>query len=62
MCVAVYLPTGIDVRLMEGDHFRRTRLARDAREADTVSDEWLAALIGRGWQASADQSANRGQP
>ena len=29
-CVAVYLPTGIDLRLLERDGFRRTELVRDA--------------------------------
>jgi len=28
--VAVYLPTGIDLRLMEADEFRRTQLCADA--------------------------------
>ena len=28
-CVAVYLATGIDLRLLEGDDFRRTQLLRD---------------------------------
>jgi hypothetical protein len=29
-CFAVYLPTGIDLRLMEGAEFRRTQLLHDA--------------------------------
>lgn len=28
-CLAVYLPTGIDLKLMEGADFRRTQLFRD---------------------------------
>jgi hypothetical protein len=32
-CVAVYLPTGIDVRRFEGDEMRRTLL---------VTDKWFA--------------------
>jgi hypothetical protein len=38
-CLAVYLPSGIDVRLMEGDDFRRTRLMNDAVECTSMSDE-----------------------
>jgi hypothetical protein len=36
LCIAVYLSTGIDVRLMEADGFRRTRLVRDAVECGAV--------------------------
>ena len=35
VCVAVYLPIGIDMRLLEADGFRRTRLVRDAPEAES---------------------------
>jgi hypothetical protein len=40
VCLAVYLPIGVDVRLMEGMDFRRTRLVRDAIECTAVSDDW----------------------
>jgi hypothetical protein len=36
-CVAQYLASGIDLRLMKGDGFRRTQLCRDAPEADALS-------------------------
>lgn len=49
-CIAVYQAYGIDVRLMEGDGFRRTRLVRDSRGCTTLSDEWKTRLIERGWQ------------
>ena len=48
-CVVHYLPTGIDVRLLEGDDFRRTQLVRDAPETEKLSQGWRAALIERGW-------------
>ena len=49
-CIAVYLPTGIDVRLMEGADFRRTQLVRDAPEGEQLSQTWRAALVERGWE------------
>jgi hypothetical protein len=45
-----YLPTGIDLRLFEGNDFRRTQLCRDAPAVESLYDEWLAASIERGWQ------------
>jgi hypothetical protein len=44
-CVAVYLPSGIDVRLFEMDDFRRTQLVRDAPGLTALSDKWRAALL-----------------
>lgn len=52
-CLAVYLPTGIDVRLMEGDGFRRTQLVRDAGECTALSDDWKLKLVERGWDTAA---------
>ena len=48
-CVAVYLPSGIDVRLFEGDDFRRTQLVRDSPEVETLTNKWEKALLERGW-------------
>jgi hypothetical protein len=48
-CIAVYLPSGIDVRLMEGDNFRRTQLCRDAPAVQALSAEWRLALLARDW-------------
>jgi hypothetical protein len=50
-CLAVYLPTGIDVRLFEGADFRRTQLVRDAIESTAVSDGWKHNLLERDWLA-----------
>jgi hypothetical protein len=50
-CLAVYLPTGIDLRLLEGEDFRRTQLCRDAPEAHALADSWRTALIDVGWTA-----------
>jgi hypothetical protein len=49
-CLAVYLPIGIDLRLLEGDGFRRTQLCRDAPAVESLSQAWRDALTGRGWQ------------
>ena len=49
-CVARYLPTGIDLRLMQGHEFRRTELHRDADAATARAAEWRSALLERGWQ------------
>ena len=48
-CVVQYLSTGIDVRLLEADHFRRTQLCQSAPEANTLAEEWRLALVERGW-------------
>jgi hypothetical protein len=48
-CFAVYLPTGIDLRLMEGTEFRRTQLLRDAPTVKARADEWRKAMFERGW-------------
>jgi hypothetical protein len=49
-CVAHYLPTGIDVRLLEADgSFRRTQLCRIAPEVEKLSADWLKALLDVGW-------------
>lgn len=49
ICVAVYLPNGIDLRLMEGSDFRWTELFHDGPHLNAKADEWLTALRGRGW-------------
>jgi hypothetical protein len=48
-CVARYLPHGIDLRLMQGDEFRRTELLRDAPAATARAEEWKVKLQERGW-------------
>jgi hypothetical protein len=44
-CVLHYLPTGIDVRLLEGDDFRRTQLGKIGPAVEKLSGEWLKALV-----------------
>jgi hypothetical protein len=39
-CIALYLPTGIDLRLMQRDEFRRTQLLRDGPALQELADEW----------------------
>jgi hypothetical protein len=48
-CVAIYLSTGIDIRVFEGEDFRRTQLVRDAPEVAAFSDKWRMALVEHGW-------------
>jgi hypothetical protein len=48
-CVVYYLSSGIDVRLMEGDDFRRTQLCKIAPEVEKLSEKWLKALVEVGW-------------
>jgi hypothetical protein len=49
-CVARYLPSGIDLRLVEGDDFRRTELHKDADLAEIKATEWRRKLEERGWK------------
>ena len=39
-CVVRYLPHGLDLRLMQGDEFRRTELLKDAAATETRAAEW----------------------
>jgi len=48
-CVARYLPLGIDLRLMEGDDFRRTELHKTGDLAELKADAWKRALEAKGW-------------
>jgi hypothetical protein len=45
-----HLPIGIDLRLMQGEDFRRTELHRDADAANAKAAEWKAALLERRWE------------
>ena len=53
-CVAVYLPSGIDLRLLEGGEMRRTGLARDAPTVLARSRAWRAAHVKAGWSPPVD--------
>jgi hypothetical protein len=48
-CVAVYMTTGIDLRLMEGEDFRRTQLLRDGPAVEALAEQWQAKLRVAGW-------------
>ncbi len=48
--VAVYLPIGVDLRLMEGADFLRTELLRDAPAVNAKAAEWRRLLESRGWR------------
>jgi hypothetical protein len=48
-CLAIYLPIGIDLRLFEGDDFRRTQLVRDSPELTALADKWRVALLEHDW-------------
>ena len=48
-CLAVYLSSGIDLRLFEGADFRRTQLVHDSPEVTALSDKWRTALVECGW-------------
>jgi hypothetical protein len=56
-CVAVYLPTGIDLRLLEGADFQRTRLVPDKYMAERLSAEWASQLQGVGWSRASDHTS-----
>src|SRR5688572_23341482 len=43
-CVAIYLPVGIDLRLMDGDDFTRTELLADAPAVRAKADDWRQQL------------------
>ena len=43
------VPTGIDVRLMEADGFRRTQLVKDASAVEIVEQNWKTKLHEGGW-------------
>lgn len=49
VCLAVYFPTGIDVRLMEGNDCRRAQLVMDEVEAYVILREWLNEVHEGGW-------------
>ena len=60
VCEALHLPTGIDLRLMEGGDFRRTHLVRTAPEAAAKAADWRAQLEVHGWLISAQPPLTTG--
>jgi hypothetical protein len=51
-CVAVYLPTGVDMRLLEDGDMRRTQLVKDGPHAEALATDWRAKAEERGWLAT----------
>ena len=49
-CVAVYLPAGVDLRLLEDGEMTRTELFTDGLTLQSRSREWRAALVRTGWR------------
>jgi len=49
-CVAVYMPGGVDLRLLEDGEMTRTELFTDILVLLSRSREWRAALVGTGWR------------
>lgn len=53
-CVAVYLPHGVDLRLMEDDGaLWQTQLVRDPLEARSQELQWREKLSANGWALEA---------
>lgn len=48
-CVALYLPHGVDVRLLEDGEVRRTQLVGDGPQAEALAEEWRGAARKLGW-------------
>jgi hypothetical protein len=42
--------TGIDLRLMEGEDFRRTQLLKDGPAVEAKAEEWKMKLVQFGWE------------
>jgi hypothetical protein len=47
--LAVYMPTGIDLRLMQGEDFRRTELLREGPAVEIRAEEWRGRPLEKGW-------------
>jgi hypothetical protein len=52
VCVAVSLPHGVDLQLLEGDDMRRTTLIRQG-SIESHSAAWRDKLLAAGWTATA---------
>jgi hypothetical protein len=48
-CLAVYMPHGVDVRLLEDGDVRRTQLVSDGPQAEVLADAWKTAAQKLGW-------------
>jgi hypothetical protein len=43
------MPTGIDLRLMQGEDFRRTELLREGPAVEIRAEEWRGRPLEKGW-------------
>lgn len=48
-CIACHLPSGIDLRLLEGEEFRRSELFQEAPQLEKCAQLWRGKLTARGW-------------
>jgi hypothetical protein len=48
-CCAVYLATGVDVRMLEDGDVRRTQLVRDGPQAEALAEDWHGKALALGW-------------
>jgi hypothetical protein len=46
---AVYLSHDVDLRLFEGDDFRRTELIKEPERGEAHAEKWKVALLERAW-------------
>ena len=54
-CIALYLPTGVDVRVFENDDLRRTQLVKDGPLAEDLAFAWRHKAECNGWTQSDRQ-------
>ena len=52
-CVAVYLPIGIDLRLMDAEDLHRTELLKDGPAVQERAEAWRHTLGAQGWACAA---------
>ena len=48
-CLAVCLPSGVDLRLFEASNLQQTHLLRNATAAHLLSEAWVRRLRADGW-------------
>jgi hypothetical protein len=46
---AVYLPVGVDLRVLEAGDMRKTQLVQDGPHAEALAAEWRAKAEATGW-------------
>lgn len=58
-CVAVSMPFGTELRLMERGDLLRSELLREVYLVELKAEEWRLALVGAGWHALGDSGSFR---